>query len=487
MESDIIEQRKKKLQELRDMGVNPYANDFKPTHTASALHYRFDSVDGDKLSSVKEEYSLAGRVVATRDFGKSIFFHIVDGTGKIQGYLRRDVAGEEELRFFKKYIDIGDIIGIRGTIFKTNTGELTINTLCVRLLTKSLRPLPEKWHGLRDVETRYRQRYLDLIANPGVKDIFLKRIEAIKLIRKFLDERGFLEVETPILHPIPGGAAAKPFVTYHNALNMNLYMRIAPELFLKRLLVGGFEKIYELGRNFRNEGVSTQHNPEFTMLELYQAFATYEDLMELIEELLCCIVETIGGSYELKYQGVKIDFRRPWRRINIMDALSERLGEKVLYDDERLFEEARSLGVVHKGIRGKAIEGVFEKLIGDELVNPTFVFGFPLDISPLARKNDKDPLLTDRFELYIARREIANAFSELTDPIDQKGRFLMQLELKAKGEEEVHEMDEDFIVALEHGMPPAAGAGIGIDRLVMLITDSPSIREVLLFPHLRPE
>jgi lysyl-tRNA synthetase class 2 len=487
MESEIIEQRKKKLQELRDMGINPYANDFKPTHTASALHSRFDANTSDELSNVEEEYCLAGRVVAARDFGKSVFFHIVDGTGKIQGYLRKDVAGEEALKFFKKYIDIGDIIGIKGKIFKTNTGELTINTLCVRLLTKSLRPLPEKWHGLRDVETRYRQRYLDLIANPAVKDIFLKRIKAIKLIREFLDERGFLEVETPILHPIPGGAAAKPFVTYHNALNMNLYMRIAPELFLKRLLVGGFERIYELGRNFRNEGISTQHNPEFTMLELYQAYATYEDLMELLEELLCYVVETIVGSTKLEYQGVKINFRRPWRRINIMDTLSERLGEGVLSDEARLFEEARSLGVVHKGIRGKAIEGIFERLVGDELIDPTFVFGFPLDISPLARKNDKDPLLTDRFELYIARREIANAFSELTDPIDQKGRFLTQLELKAKGEEEVHEMDEDFIVALEHGMPPAAGAGIGIDRLVMLITDSPSIREVLLFPHLRPE
>ena len=487
MENDLIEQRKRKMEELREQGVEPFSNDFKPAHLSSDLHDSYDALSNDELAELNEEFSLAGRVVALRDFGKSAFFHIADRGGKIQGYIKRDVIGEEKFKFFKGYIDIGDFIGIAGALFKTKTGELTLRIESVKLLTKALRPLPEKWHGLKDVEIRYRQRYLDLISNPGVREIFLRRARVIKLLRGFLDERGFMEVETPVLQPIPGGAAAKPFVTHHNALDMELYMRIAPELYLKRLLVGGFERVYEIGRNFRNEGISTQHNPEFTMVELYQAYATYEDLMGLIEEMFCHIVETLDGKTELEYQGSRVNFARPWRRMNIIQELESVLGAEVYRDDSKLFEKARSMGVSHNGIRGKALEGLFERLIGDSIVDPTFVYGFPLDISPLARKSAGDPSVTDRFELYVAGRELANAFSELNDPIDQEARFRAQLALKAKGEEETHPMDSDFITALEHGMPPAAGAGIGIDRLVMLVTNSPSIREVLLFPHLKPE
>lgn len=487
MENDLFEQRKRKMEELREQGVEPFSNDFKPAHLSADLHDSYDALSNDELAELNEEFSLAGRVVALRDFGKSAFFHIADRGGKIQGYIKRDVVGEEKFKFFKGYIDIGDFIGITGALFKTKTGELTLRIESVKLLTKALRPLPEKWHGLKDVEIRYRQRYLDLISNPGVREIFLRRARVIKLMRGFLDDRGFMEVETPVLQPIPGGAAAKPFVTHHNALDMELYMRIAPELYLKRLLVGGFERVYEIGRNFRNEGISTQHNPEFTMVELYQAYATYEDLMELIEEMFCHIVETLDGKMELEYQGSRVNFARPWRRMNIIQELESALGAEVYRDDSKLFEKAHSMGVSHNGIRGKALEGLFERLIGDSLTDPTFVYGFPLDISPLARKSAGDPSVTDRFELYIAGRELANAFSELNDPIDQETRFRAQLVMKAKGEEETHPMDSDFITALEHGMPPAAGAGIGIDRLVMLVTNSPSIREVLLFPHLKPE
>ena len=353
-------------------------------------------------------------------------------------------------------------------------------------LTKALRPLPEKWHGLQDVETRYRQRYLDLIANQRTREIFRTRSKVINLIRRFLDERDFLEVETPVLHPIAGGATAKPFLTHHNALDMDLYLRIAPELYLKRLVVGGLERVYELGRTFRNEGVSTKHNPEFTMIEFYRAYATYEDLMDLIEELVCYVVENTVGDMLIEYEDKKIDFKRPWKRINIYDALREKFGSEITKDDQFLFAKADSMGINHNGIKGKALTEIFEALFEDTLLNPTFVYGFPLDVSPLARKNDDDPEVVDRFELYIYGREIANAFSELNDPIDQKKRFTDQVEMKKKGEDEYHEMDNDYVSALEYGMPPTAGAGIGIDRLVMLLTNSSSIREVIFFPHLRP-
>jgi lysyl-tRNA synthetase class 2 len=487
MENEYVEQRRQKLEELRSIGINPFPNDFKPLQEAGNVLASFGSLPEEEIKNISQEFSLAGRVLALRDFGKSVFFHIMDRTGKIQGYIRRDVVGDDNLSFFKKFVDLGDFIGIKGNLFKTKTGELTVNVKEFKLLTKTLRPLPEKWHGLKDVERRYRQRYLDLISNPGVKEIFLKRTKIIKLIRHFLDERGFIEVETPVLHPIAGGAVAKPFKTYHNVLEMELFLRIAPELYLKRLLVGGLERIYEIGKMFRNEGISTQHNPEFTMMELYQAYATYEDLMDLVEELISFVVETVLGTLRFKYGDMHIDMTRPWKRINIIESLKDIIEEETLRDDNKLFKKADSLGVDHKGIRGKAIVEIFERTVGLKLNNPTFVFGFPIDVSPLARKNDLNPEIADRFELYIAGREIANAFSELNDPIDQRERFLKQLQLKAKGEEEIHEMDEDFITALEHGMPPSAGAGIGIDRLIMLITNSSSIREVIFFPHLRPE
>ncbi|MCH8028425.1 MAG: lysine--tRNA ligase [Candidatus Dadabacteria bacterium] len=487
MESDLVDQRKKKIDELTERGIDPFPNDFKPSHSTAQLNSAHGDSSPEQLDELKDEFALAGRVVAIRDFGKSIFLHITDGSGRIQGYLRKDVAGPEQLDFFKKIIDIGDIVGIKGSLFKTKTGELTVNIKFVKLLTKSIRPLPEKWHGLKDVEIRFRQRYLDLIANPEVKETFIRRQKIIKLIRHFLDNRDFFEVETPILHPIAGGAAAKPFKTYHNALDMELYLRVAPELYLKRLLVGGFERVYEIGRSFRNEGLSNQHNPEFTIMELYQAYATYEDLMSLIEELFCYVAETILGTLEFEYQGTLINLNPPWERVSIMASLEEIVGAEVLHSEDMLFKKADSLGINHLGIRGKALVEIFESVLGDKIVNPTFVFGFPLDVSPLARRNSENPELTDRFELFINGREYANAFSELNDPVDQRARFMAQLEMKAKGEEEVHEMDEDFITALEHGMPPAAGAGVGIDRLVMLLSNVPSIREVLFFPHLRPE
>ncbi len=486
MENEQFEQRKEKLEQLKDSGINPFANDFKPAHLGSGLISKYGELSEDELKEQTEEFSLAGRVMAIRDFGKSLFFHIADRSGRIQGYIKRDVVGEDEHKAFKKFVDLGDFVGIKGNLFKTRTGELTLNVTEYKFLTKSLHPLPEKWHGLKDVEVRYRQRYLDLVSNPEIKEIFLTRSKIIKLIRKYLEERDFVEVETPILHPIAGGAAAKPFETHHNALDLDLVLRIAPELYLKRLVVGGMDRVFEIGRTFRNEGVSTQHNPEFTMMELYQAYATYEDLMEMTEELICHIAMEIKGSLKFKYGDTEIDLTRPWKRMGISDSLKEELGEEILSDDKLLFDKADSLGIDHKGIRGKAITELFEAIFEEKLINPTFVYGFPLDVSPLARKNEQNPELTDRFELYVFGREIANAFSELNDPIDQKERFEKQIELKNKGEEEVHEMDQDYVTALEHGMPPTAGEGIGIDRLVMLFTNSPSIREVIFFPHLRP-
>lgn len=486
MENDQFQLRKTKLSELKDLGINPYENRFKPDSTAREIKSLYGEKEREDLETVETEYSIAGRIISRRDFGKSAFFHIEDRSGRIQAFIQKKNMDEQAFNTFKKLVDIGDFLGIRGKVFKTKTGELTLNISSYEFLTKTLRPLPEKWHGLQDVETRYRQRYLDLVSNKKTADIFKKRSRIINLIRKFLDERDYLEVETPILHPVAGGAAAKPFVTHHNALDMDLFLRIAPELYLKRLIVGGLERVYEIGRTFRNEGVSTRHNPEFSMLEFYQAYATYEDLMDLIEELICQVAYEVNGSLTVNYDEDRINFERPWKRINIYNALSEKFGSDFVKDEKAVLKKADDYGIEHNGIAGKAITEIFEIEIADKIVDPSFVYGFPLDVSPLARKNDENPEITDRFELFICGREIANAFSELNDPVDQKERFTSQMKLREMGEDESHEMDKDFVTALEYGMPPTAGAGIGIDRLVMLLTNSPSIREVIFFPHLRP-
>ena len=484
--SDQTRIRIEKLYQLIEQGINPFSNSFKPKDLVKDILRTHSDNSNDELSELDRQFVVAGRITSKRDFGKSIFFNLKDRTGKIQGFIQRGTVGAENLNFFKKYVDVGDFIGLTGRLFKTKTGELTINVGEFSFLTKSLRPLPEKWHGLQDVELRYRQRYIDLISNEHVKEIFLKRNKIIKLIKNYLDERDFIEVETPILHTIAGGATAKPFVTHHNALDMDLFLRVAPELYLKRLVIGGLERVYELGRTFRNEGVSTKHNPEFTMVEFYQAYATYEDLMGLIEDMLSGVCREIFGEEKIRYQDKEISFKVPWERINMYDTLAKKYGNEFLENEDEIFKRAKSLGIEHNNIKGKAIIEIFEQEIGKELVNPTFVYSFPLEVSPLARKNDNNPEITDRFELYINGWEIANAFSELNDPIDQKERFKKQLDNKAKGDEEFHDTDNDFIAALEYGMPPTAGAGIGIDRLVMLLTNSSSIREVIFFPHLKP-
>jgi lysyl-tRNA synthetase class 2 len=417
--------------------------------------------------------------------------HIQDAGAKSQIYLQQNNLGQEKYAIVKR-LDIGDIIRVSGTPFRTKTDELTLQVRSFDLLGKNMRPLPEKYHGLKDVEIRYRQRYVDLIVNEEVRDTFRKRAAIVGTIRRFLNDRGFLEVETPMMQSIPGGATAKPFKTFHNALGMDLFLRIAPELYLKRLLVGGFDRVFELNRNFRNEGISTQHNPEFTMLEFYQAYATYEDLITLTEEMFCSIAESVnGGKLQLDYQGDSIDITPPWRRVRFLDSLVEigNLPREVVDDPAKAAEAARRLGVSAEKFEGhgKLLTKLFDIAVEPLLVQPTFVTHYPLEVSPLSRKNDEDPSLVDRFELFIAGREMANAFSELNDPRDQRERFLGQLEAKQAGDEEAHEMDEDYIRALEYGMPPAAGVGIGIDRLVMLFTDSPSIRDVILFPLLRPE
>lgn len=488
--NEIIAQRLRKLRELEDMGINPYPNDLDVTHTTGEVKAQYESLSTEQLEETESNVSVSGRVMAIRKFGKASFVVIQDRDGKLQLFLQKSNL-EEQYEFFKKYVDIGDFLWAYGPVFRTKTGELTVNARKIRLAAKSLRPLPEKWHGLTDVEIRYRQRYLDLIVNQDVRERFKKRTEIIGYIREYLNGRGFIEVETPMMHPIPGGAAARPFITHHNALDMDLYLRIAPELYLKRLLVGGFERVFEINRNFRNEGISTQHNPEFTMLEFYQAYATFEDFMKLTEEMICFIVERVCGTLKLTYQGQKLDFTPPWERITMKEAVSKFTGVPVekLEDRDALFALADEKGVeVDRGApNGKILAELFEELCEERLMGPVFVYEYPIEISPLSRKNEKDPRYVDRFELIICGREIANAFSELNDPLDQKERFLQQLRERERGDEEAHAMDEDFIRALEYGMPPAAGEGIGIDRLVMLLTDTPSIRDVILFPLLRPE
>lgn len=483
-ETQVIRQRKEKARALREQGVELYPRDFRVDVTAEELRRRYGDLPPQAFDEIGEEFALAGRIMTVRNFGGAIFSHIQDRSGRIQIYLRRDRLGEQ-FQFFKK-LDIGDIIGVKGKPFKTKTGELTIEVREFKLLAKSLRPLPEKWHGLTDVETRYRQRYLDLIVNPQVRETFRRRSLIIQSIREFLLERGFLEVETPIMQPIPGGAAAKPFKTYHNALEMELYLRIAPELYLKRLVVGGLERVFEIGKNFRNEGISTLHNPEFTMLEFYQAYSTYEDLMALTEEMLSSLAQRVCGGTKVTYQGTELDFTPPWPRIPMKEALARFGLPEAVEDREAALEKARELGLEVEGdeSHGELINLLFEEVVQPQLLQPTFITDYPVEISPLARRKDDDPGLVERFELFIYGREIANGFTELNDPEDQRERFLAQLRKRGIEAEEVF-IDEDFIVALEHGMPPTAGEGIGIDRLVMLLTDSPSIRDVILFPTMR--
>ena len=488
-ESQVLRQRRRKAQELLEAGVELYPNDFRVEDHLADIVERYADWSEERLAQEKEVYICAGRIVAMRSFGRASFMHIKDGTGKLQVYVKQDEIGEDEYRIFKK-VDIGDFVGVDGTVFRTRTGELTLLAQKLRILSKSLRPLPEKWHGLRDVETRYRQRYVDLVVNDNVREVFIKRSKIIQKIQEFMRGYGYVEVETPMMQPIPGGATARPFKTFHNALGIDLYLRIAPELYLKRLLVGGFERVFEINRNFRNEGISFQHNPEFTMLEFYQAYATFEDLMPFTEEMICSVAQEVNGSLQLTFQGKKIDLNPPWPRYRLKEALVTFGGiePSELEDEERLQARAQSLGIPTSGQeQGKTLTKLFDVLVEPKLEQPTFITHYPIDVSPLSRRNEDDPSVVDRFELFIAGYEIANGFSELNDPIDQKKRFVQQVEARKAGDEEAHFMDEDYVRALEYGMPPAAGEGVGIDRLVMLFTDLASIREVILFPHLRPE
>jgi lysyl-tRNA synthetase class 2 len=486
--NDLLRVRREKLAALTEKGMDPFGTKFNRTHTASELISAYGEKEKEEVDSMELEVTMAGRIMTKRGKGKAGFAHIQDLTGKIQIYVRTDAVGEEQYDLFDS-IDIGDWVGVTGTVFKTKVGELSIKAKDFQLLTKSLRPLPDKFHGLKDVEQRYRQRYVDLIMNPEVRDTFISRSKIIRSMRRYLDDHGYLEVETPTMHSIPGGASARPFITHHNTLDMELYMRIAIELHLKRLIVGGLEKVYEIGRVFRNEGVSTRHNPEFTMIELYEAYADYLDIMELTENLIAHIAQDVLGSTTVTYGDYEVDLNPRWKRVHMVDAIKEAAG--VDFWPEMSDEEARELAKKHNVpvketmSYGHVVNEFFEHFVEEKLIQPTFVYGHPVAISPLAKKNPEDPRFTDRFELFIVGREHANAFSELNDPIDQRERFEEQLKERAEGNDEAHMMDEDFVEALEYGMPPTGGLGIGIDRLVMLLTNSPSIRDVLLFPQMR--
>lgn len=483
-EKELKEIRLKKLNEIIKSGVDPYPVCYDVTHKAAEIKENFE-----ELEKKKTNIKTAGRLMLIRMHGKAGFAHIKDETGMIQIYVRLDFVGEENFNLFKR-VDIGDIIGVKGDVFKTHTGEITIKVDDFRLLAKSLLPLPEKWHGLQDIETRYRQRYLDLIMNDKVKDDFRVRSRIIQLIRKFLTDKGFLEVETPMMQPVYGGAYARPFITHHNALDIDLYLRIAPELYLKRLIVGGFEKVFELNRNFRNEGISTRHNPEFTMLELYQAYVDYNVMMSLCEDLICFVVENIKGNLEIEYQGMNLNFAKPWQRIKYIEGIKEFTGIDFvrIKDTKEARKEAAKIGidVADNMSKWEIAQEIFEAKVEANLIQPTFVIDYPKELSPLAKGKRGNPEFVERFEPYIAGREIGNAFSELNDPQEQLRRFQEQMEKRKKGNMEAHPMDEDYITALEYGMPPTGGMGIGIDRLVMILIDTPSIRDTILFPLLRP-
>ena len=486
--TDTIGKRREKIASLKDQGVTLFPNDFCVEHTVSTLMDRSAQAP-ETLTEDGPIFTVAGRIMALNRFGKAAFIRFRDRSGQMQAYVQKIRVGDEAYALFKQ-LDIGDFIGLTGPMFQTRTGEWTLLANRFQLLCKATLPLPEKFHGLKDPEKRYRKRYIDLIMNPDVREIFVRRSRIIQEIRRFLLNRDFLEVETPMMQPLAGGAEATPFVTHHNALNMDLYLRIAPELYLKRLVVGGFERVFEINRNFRNEGVSTRHNPEFTMLEFYQAYATYTDLMDMTEALFRQIVESVIGSTVFTYQGNPIDFGAPWRRMTLAQSLYEigGLPPALLQDKAGLlaFAEEKGVRMTKTGRLGKVITKLFDALVEPKLIAPTFITGYPAEVSPLSRRSDAEPDLTERFELFIAGYEIANGFSELNDPEDQKSRFVQQVADRKSGDQEAHVMDEDYIEALEYGLPPTAGEGIGIDRLTMLLTDAASIREVILFPQMKP-
>ena len=481
--NEILRVRREKLKELQDAGMNPYAvTTYDRENNTQEIIDNFDAMEG-------KDVSVAGRLMSKRVMGKASFSDVSDRAGRIQVYVRRDDVGEEEYKLYKKF-DIGDIVGVKGTVFRTAKGEISIHATEVRLLSKSLQPLPEKWHGLTNMDLRYRQRYVDLIVNPDVKQTFILRSKITKAIRAFLDDRGYLEVDTPILNTIPGGAAARPFITHHNTLDIDMYLRIATELHLKRLIVGGLEKVYEMGRIFRNEGMSIKHNPEFTTIELYEAYTDYHGMMELTEAMISTVAQQVLGTTKITYQGEEIDLSPGWKRMTMIDAVKEFTGVdfNTIETDADALSAVKSMGIEVEGApsRGELINLAFEEKVEENLVQPTFIMDYPVEVSPLAKRKADDPRLTERFEIFIVRRELGNAFTELNDPIDQKERFIKQVEAREKGDEEANMMDDDFINALEYGVPPTGGLGIGIDRLVMLLTDSYSIRDVLLFPTMKP-
>ena len=482
--NQLMQIRRDKLSKLKQEGKDPFEiTKFNRTHISSQVVENYDELEG-------KDVTVAGRIMAKRIMGKASFCHIQDGDGRIQSYVSINDLGEESYRQFKEY-DIGDIIGITGFVFKTRTEEISIHAKEVTLLSKSLRPLPEKYHGLKDTDLRYRQRYVDLIMNPEVKDTFMKRIQILQEIKNILNEKGYLEVETPILNTIAGGAAARPFITHHNTLDMDMYLRIANELYLKRLIVGGFDKVYEMGRMFRNEGMDIKHNPEFTNIELYSAYEDYNDMMDITEEIISKVALKVLGTTKITYQGTEIDLTPSWKRISMIDSIKEVTGVdfNTIETDEEAKKAAEELHVELdelKLTRGEIINQVFEAKVEDTLIQPTFIYDYPVEVSPLTKRKPSDPRLTERFEVFIGAREYGNAYSELNDPIDQYERFKKQAEAREAGDEEANMMDDDFINALEYGMPPTGGLGIGVDRLVMLLTDSASIRDVLLFPTMKP-
>lgn len=486
--NELMKQRIQKLEELKEKGEDPFEIvKYERTHASKDVKENYEALEGTDVK-------VAGRLMSKRVHGKAGFSDIHDRYGKLQLYVKIDDVGEEKLKFFKT-LDLGDIIGVEGTVFKTKTGEVSIHVKDFVLLTKSLRPLPEKWHGLKDPDLRYRQRYVDLIVNPEVKDTFIKRTQIIKLIRKFLDEKDFIEVETPILSTIASGAAARPFITHSNALDIDLYLRIATELYLKRLIVGGLERVYELGKDFRNEGIDIRHNPEFDMIEIYQAYADYNDMMELTENMVAYVCKEIHGTTKVTYQGTEIDFTPPWNRLTMKDAVKQyaRVDFNEIKTDEEAREIAKKLkleGELKKKLsdctKGDLLNAAFEAYAEEHLMQPTFIMDYPVEVSPLTKKKKDDPTLTERFEVFVYARELGNAYSELNDPIDQKDRFVQQMREKELGDDEAYMMDDDFINSLEIGMPPTGGLGIGIDRLIMFLTDSYSIRDVILFPTMKP-